>query len=174
MFRLTNALAASAILTLAFCATVYAESGPIETLKDLRATANAAAQQAGDLKNFDANSMISRTSQASELTAIKEQVNRMGRQAAQLESEYGSLPNWEQHAIDEVMPMIRDAANNTEQAIRYCRNRGIGFWTTQNRTYADHIAADTATIAGTLGHFLNLNQIRHEESRLTAELGEQH
>jgi hypothetical protein len=56
--------------------------------------------------------------QAEELHLIKEEVNRIGAEIQRLEAKRGSIDGWEASLLDQMLPIVRDVADNTQEAIR--------------------------------------------------------
>ena len=80
-----------------------------KTLQRAQASAAAAAGEADQLRRVS-NSMCSPDWHVDKLTALKGEVNRMGREISNLRAQRDSLSPWEQHALDEVLPLLQATA----------------------------------------------------------------
>ena len=58
-------------------------------------------------------------SHAQMLESVKEHVNQLGRIAAQLEQKRDSASQWQQQAIDRMLPVVKELAANTSAAINH-------------------------------------------------------
>jgi chromosome condensin MukBEF complex kleisin-like MukF subunit len=140
-------------------------------LRDLEMTAAAVRDEADllrvDISNTESDSEV----HAERLMTLKDEVNRMGREVATLESERDSLAPWEQKAIDKTLPLLRDTAANTQKAIEYMDNNKTYLWNPQYRSYADRIWQDSQQIAKTLGEYRKYAKSHDQEQRLEQTLG---
>ncbi len=93
-----------------------------QVVNDLLAEAKSEAHQleadAGQMEQF-ARSGLTHHSHGVKLNAIKEDVNKAGKLLTDLETEREYASAWQQKAIDEIRPLLREIADNTEAAIEY-------------------------------------------------------
>lgn len=62
---------------------------------------------------------VSWQTHAEMLESVKEHVNQLGRIAAQLEQKRDSASQWQQQAIDRMLPVLKELAANTTAAINH-------------------------------------------------------
>lgn len=139
-------------------------------LSDIRGLAKAASEHADILEAMDRNAKVQPDSHLAQLNAIKEEINKMGADAAALEAERDYLPSWQKQAVDGVMPALRDAAAKTSDAIGYFNDNRQHLWTAEDTAFAHGIFTDTKQIASTLANFLKYEHVREQESRLATKL----
>src|SRR5262245_40190231 len=89
------------------------------TLRDIKVLASEVQDQADQLIHVSENPNMSPQSHLVRLDAMKDDVNQMGRDLSVLEAERDTLKPWEQNAIDDTLPQLREAATNLEAAIDY-------------------------------------------------------
>jgi hypothetical protein len=133
-----------------------------KTLKQVQASAAAVAAEADQLSML-ANPAYSPLSHLIELTALKDDVNRMGQEIRSLKVERESLAPWEQQAVDEVLPLLQATAANTESAIECFNENSHHLWTKAYRDYADHVFQDSEQISTTLKSYLKYDKLRDQQ-----------
>ncbi|QOY88800.1 hypothetical protein [Paludibaculum fermentans] len=143
-----------------------ASQNPRVLLEEMRETASSTAEQADRLKMDASNAALSSDSHLSPLWALKDDVNTMNREISSLEAERDTLQPWEQQAIDKVMPMLREAATNTEDAIQFFNNNHNFLWSPQYRAYVANVKRDSDQITKTLKDYLKYEKVQHEEEQL--------
>ena len=87
-----------------------------KTLKRAQSSAVVVAGEADELRRVS-NSMFSPDWHVDKLTSLKGEVNGISREISSLRAQRDSLSPWEQHALDEVLPLLQATAANTESAI---------------------------------------------------------
>src|SRR5206468_4496840 len=97
----------------------------IESLDD---TAVAVETHADELWMLANDSEYSPESHALRLMALRNEINRMSREIKSLEAERDALPQWEQQAVDKTLPLLNDAAVNTERALEDFNQRKPNLW----------------------------------------------
>jgi len=142
-----------------------------ETLKDIQESALAAADEAEHLEQFIANPAYSPESHLDKLMALKEEVNRMGRDVGSLEAERDSLAPWEQQALDKTLPLLKETAANTKNAIEYFNENRTHLWADNYREYANNISRDSEQITKTLKDYLKYAKAHDQELHLEQSLG---
>jgi hypothetical protein len=167
-FSIASALLIVSSLSMAQAASATSAK---ETLKDIQESALAAASEAEHLEQFIANPALSPEAHSGELIALKEEVNRMGRDAGSLEAERDSLAPWEQQALDKTMPLLKETAANTENAIEYFNENRTHLWGDNYREYASNISRNSEQITKTLKDYLKYAKAHDQERRLEQILG---
>ena len=172
-FSIASALLIASSLSMAQAAGAKSNSATAakETLKDIEESALAATDEAEHLEQFIANPAFSPESHLDKLMALKEEVNKMGREAGTLEAERDSLAPWEQQALDKTMPLLKEAAANTTNAIEYFNENKSHLWADNYHEYASHILRDSEQIAKTLKDYLKYAKAHDQERQLEQSLG---
>ena len=133
-----------------------------KTLKRAQASAAVVAGEADELRRVS-NSMCSPDWHVEKLTALKGEVNRMSREISNLRAQRDSLARWEQHALDEVLPLLQATAANTESAIGYFNGNRNHLWTETYRDYADRVWKDSDQMARILRNYLKSDRLLDQE-----------
>jgi hypothetical protein len=141
-------------------------SAPRVMLEEMRTLASTTADQADRVRMYGANYALSSDAQLSPLWTMKTDINTMGKEIATLEAERGTLQPWEQQAIDKVLPLLKEAANNTEEAIQFFNNNHNFLWSPEYRGYAQKVKEDSAQISKTLKTYLKYEKVQNQEEQL--------
>ncbi len=136
-----------------------------KALKQVQASATLLANEADQLRMIT-NAKCSPDLQLAQLTALKNEVNRMGREIGSITVERESLAPWEQRAVNQVEPLLQATAANTESAIKYFSENRDRLWTEAYRDYADRVWQDSEQIAKILKNFLKYDKLRDQEVQL--------
>lgn len=142
-----------------------------ETLKDLKGFATKAAGSAEDLEFLSQRNTVSADSHLPPLIELREDVNTMGKEIASLEAQRDSLEPWEQAAVDKVVPLLKEAADNTQGAIHYFNESRLGLWTPNYRSYVQKVQRDSDQIAQTLKDYMKYESVREAEVKLESAIG---
>jgi hypothetical protein len=141
------------------------------TLKDMQELAAESAKEAELLVMFSRNLSIDPAAHRISLAALKHDINAMGAEFAGLESRRDSLDATEQAAIDKVLPLLKEAVANVEDATRFY-NENLGqLWSPAYRTFAEKAASDTEQIVKTIQNCRKYEAIHSEEQRIEGRLG---
>ena len=106
------------------------------------------------------------------LQILRTDINKIGDELRALEAERSSLAPWEAKALDEVSPLLHDAAVNADQAIQtYSSERGHLFASSYMED-TEKISRDANKAATLLRNSLKLARTREKESKLEQSLGE--
>ena len=144
----------------------------VQTLQDLQASAAKLANDADQFKMMVNNPDLDSQSQEPRLAALREEINAMGREMHKLEAERDDLALWEKQAIDQTLPLLKDSAANTENAIKYFNDNRPHLWTSaEYRNYAGQVWKDSEQMAKDLKNNLELAKLRGEEQHLNNSLG---
>jgi len=133
-----------------------------QTLRDIEGLAVDVEDQADQLVQFSQENNLSPQSHLMLLNEMKDEVNRMGRELSVLEAERDALPTWEQQAVDDTLPLLKDAAENTSSAIQYFNDDRTHLWTPAYRDYANRVYEDSGQIAKSLKSDLKEGKLRDE------------
>jgi hypothetical protein len=95
------------------------DSGEVTGL--LAQAAQEAAQLSRDADDMESllHSDVSWQTHAAMLDRVRDDVNTMGRTVARLNSTYESGSEWQQQAVDRILPLLRELASNTTAAINH-------------------------------------------------------
>ena len=133
-----------------------------KTLKRAQSSAVVVAGEADELRGSATRCLV-RTGMLDKLTALKGEVNGMSREISNLRAQRESLSPWEQHALDEVLPLLQATAANTESAIEYFNENRDRLWTGTYRDYADRVWQDSDQMAKILRNYLKSDRLLDQE-----------
>jgi hypothetical protein len=141
------------------------------TLGDIDLLSDGIAGQAFELREM-ATSTGDPDSQLEGLSAIKDDVNRIGRELQSLEADRESLSPWEAKALDETTPLVKDIADNTGQAIQtFDADRlRVPFPSYTDKTRK--IEMDAREVATQLHDYMKLADSREKEQHLEQSLSD--
>jgi hypothetical protein len=142
-----------------------------ETLKELKGVAAKAAGSAEQLEMISRNPNISSGSHFTPLQDLRLDVNTMGAEIAGLEAQRDSLDPWEQAAVDKVLPLLKEAADNTQSAIHYFNESHLNLWGPDYHSYTANVERDSDQIAQTLKTYLKYEDVREAELQLQPTIG---
>jgi len=114
---------------------------------------------------------ISWQSHADELTAIKREINDMGRKLCRLEQIRRVLAPWQQQTIDRIAPQVRLMANSATDAISFLNSNEGNFWEPIYQKYTSNIAQDSGRISRSVTNFEEYAKAHSEEMHLQKSLG---
>ncbi len=100
------------------------------------------------------------------LNAIKDDVNKIGRNLRLLEAEQGSLTEWESRALNEIVPLMQEVATNAEKAIQLFDSDRIRLWATSFPEQTTKVFEDAGRVKERLDAYLKLETIREQEQRI--------
>ena len=106
------------------------------------------------------------------LDEIKTDINKIGGELQSLEAERDSLSAWEGKALDQILPLMQDAADNAEKAIQTYTSDRQRLWATSYVDDTARIYKDAGRVATLLRDYLKLGKTREKESRIEQSLGE--
>jgi hypothetical protein len=139
---------------------------PAQLLRDMQIRADSAAGAADQLWALLNLTPHTADSQLDGLSALREAVNAMGRDASKLEAERDKLSALEQQALDRVLPLLREDASDTTNAIEsFNGDHTPEFPNSAEAGYAEDIRVRSEKMASTLHTFLTMEHLREKESR---------
>jgi len=133
-----------------------------KTLREMDVLASLVEDEADQLVHVSQDPNLSSYSHLTRLDAMKDELNEMGRNLAVLEAERDTLPSWEQQAVDDTLPLLKDAAKNTDNAIDYFNANRSHLWTPEYRGFASKVYDDSSQIAKSLKGYLTHDNGREE------------
>ena len=135
--------------------------------QELESEAAALHREADQFVAITSNPNLSAESHLTELEAMKQDINSMGREIRSLEAERETLPSWEQQAIAKALPLLKDSAANLDSAINFYDDNRPHLWMgSAYRNYARNVNQDSERLEKTLNHALKLDKIHRQEQRL--------
>ena len=170
IFTLSAVLLASLAMPAAQGATRATEDTAKDTLRDVKSQAFAAMTTADTLEMMISAAKVSSETQSNELMALREELNRAGKDIATLEADRDELSAWEQQALDRIVPLIKDAAENTTLAIQHFNANRTHLWGREDLAYADKVYKDSGRAADLLNSYLNYEKLRNEEAAVASQI----
>jgi hypothetical protein len=135
-----------------------------QTLAHIERVARTASEHAQQYRMMVAQSSVPVTAKV-QLDGLQAAMNTMGKDVASLQANRSSLPQWQQAALDNIRPLLLDAAARANSAIVQYNNRAH-LWTPENRGRVQEIAQDTQRIASTLADYRMYQSLREREARI--------
>ena len=139
-------------------------------LEEIRADVSKLENQADRLRGFSTNPVIDWQTHASELSSIKAEINDMGAKLCRLEIIRPAVLPWQQQAIDRTAVVVREMANNTEQAISYLNDNQEHLWSPTYRQYATNLYNEGERLSQSIGDFEKLAKLHQQEKDVQTEL----
>lgn len=104
------------------------------------------------------------------LESMRERINRAGRQLRALDAGRASLLPWEQRTLDQVVPLLADAARAETQAIEYWNANRIRPMGAEFRDSLTRLESDTARAARIISDHFKLAAAQASEERMSEVL----
>lgn len=143
----------------------------LDLLKDLRVKADDTAEHAAELQSMIRVPTTTWRTHAAELEALKEDVNAMGQELAQLEKVRGSATPWERKTIDEAAPLLRLMADNTQDAVNRLDDSSGTLWARDYQKYVNNLADESRRLAHSVGQVVKFAKVHDKEKHLESTLG---
>ncbi len=163
-------LAASLAITVVFCLMpnlhAVEREGSVTVTDLLSQAAQEAAQLSRDADDMESllNSDVSWQTHADMLDRIREDVNTLGRTVARLNTTYESGSEWQQQAVDRILPLLRELASNTTAAINHLNANQVRPTTPDYVTYLKENADTAHQLAD-----ITSDLVKYAKSRTTLE-----
>jgi len=106
------------------------------------------------------------------IDALRAEVNTIGSELQSLEAERDSLAEWEVQALDQILPLMHDVADNTDKAIQTYRSDRGRLWVTPYVGDTARVVQDANEVSTLLRDYLKLAKTREKEARIEQSLGE--
>lgn len=142
-----------------------------KNLKEMRLSAARVAEVAELLERTTTLSS-SPESHQSKMEDVRAGINRMGEEMRDLEADRDALATWEQHAVDDLLPLLRTTALEADNAIRYANQEATRLWRPDNLGFAERIRRDSELMERILGDYLDYNKLREREFRAEQRISE--
>jgi hypothetical protein len=125
------------------------------TFEDIQYEAHDALAHAGQLQTFVRDQQIGWDIQSQQLTAIKEDINRIETQISRLEATRSSDAPLQQAAIDGMARTARLLVDNTQDAILFGNGHQIDLWLAPYRRYTDNLYNEAHALSESVDQALN-------------------
>lgn len=106
------------------------------------------------------------------LDVLRADINRIGSELQTLEAERSSLSPWEDKALDRILPLMHDAAENAEKAIQAYTSDEARLWASSYVDDTARIFKDSDEVATLVRDYLKLAKTREKERRMEQSLGD--
>ena len=114
---------------------------------------------------------VSWQTHAAMLESVREHVNQLARIAAQLEQKRDSASQWQQQAIDRMLPVLKELAANTTAAINHLnQNKGRPLETSSYPQYLKENAESARNLSDMISSFVNYGDSRAKVEKLEQKL----
>jgi hypothetical protein len=137
-----------------------------KALENFRRVADDAARQADKLQALAESDQTDWVVNGSYLTAVRNDVNRMGKMLANLQEMRDSATPAERAAIDKAAEWLPALAANTTEALNYLNKYQGEFWAPGFRNPVDALAVDSARIASATSDAVRLHELQAKARRL--------
>jgi len=108
--------------------------------------------------------------QLEQLNMLRDGINVVGRELASLQAAENTLPEWQQSTISEALPILRDLATMTDEAIANFNTNRVHLWTTDFPTQANKMYEDAKRFRNLVLGNLKLASVRAHEQKIEASL----
>jgi hypothetical protein len=142
-----------------------------QLLDSVRQDAAKLKDHADKLWHFAMQPNMSWNAHATELTAVRDEVNDMGAKLCRLESIRRAAAPWQQDAINQTAPEIRLLADNVQDAIAYLNQREGEFWMPAYRLYVGNLYKEANRVSGSVKTYETYAKVHSEDQQLQNELG---
>ena len=148
------------------------ENAVTTELQDLRSLMGKLNSDAGELEAFRHSPRLQWRTHADQLNQIRDHVNALGEQVSRLQKMKYASAEWQQRAIDLIVPVAVQVADRTQSAIHHLKeNRGY-LWAPD---YVDHLQAISALsdkLYGTIDDCLEIAAAQQKIEQLDRRLAE--
>jgi len=139
-------------------------------LADAREKAAELSRDADDMEAL-LRSDVSWQTHADMLERVKEHVNQLGRIAAQLEQKRDSASQWQQQAIDRMLPVLKELAANTTVAINHLNeNKTRPLQISSYPQYLKENAESAHNLADVISSFVKYGETKAKVEKLEQKL----
>ena len=180
MKRVNFLAASAAILLWSLAPAVGAPKGRAESpatqaetvLEQIDGWSAAVADSADHLGSL-ADRKLDPLSHLDDLDTLRVDINKIGSGLQTLEAERDALAPWEAKVLDQIAPLMHDAADNADKAIQTYNSDRRRLWATSYASDTAQIFNDAERVSSLLHDYLRLEKMQEKEQRIEAGLGEQ-
>ena len=169
---MVGALIASTLLLFSMPLSAVTPENPeiTQLLADARDKAAELSRDADEMESLIGTD-VSWQTHAVMLESVKEHVNQLGRIAAQLEQKRDSASQWQQQAIDRMLPVLKELAANTTAAINHLNeNKTRPLQISSYPQYLRENAEAAHNLADMISSFVNYGDSRAKVEKLEQKL----
>jgi hypothetical protein len=128
----------SAVLLLPLSLSTLRAADVTSLLQDAKMSANQLKLDAVQMESYT-RSKMNWQSHSSQISRIKEHIDRAGEIVSKLEDARGSVEQWHQASIDRITPVLKELASNTESIINHLNKAPNHL---MNPTYKEYLASN--------------------------------
>lgn len=167
----TQALLTSVVLLFSTLAVAQSQDNPEVTrlLEDARDKAAALSRDADELEALT-RSDVSWQTHADMLELVKEHVNDLGRAAERLSAARDQASPWQKQAIDRMMPLLKELADNTTAAINHLKENKTRPTTPAYTEYLRQNDETAHELSDLISSFVRYGKTKEELDRLEQRL----
>jgi hypothetical protein len=140
-----------------------------QLLADAKAEAAELKHDSGDMESFT-KSKLSWESYASKVEMIKEHVNKTGKLLAKLQEVEATGSPWQQAAIKQIDPLLRELAANTETTINHLNENKAKIHFTEFKDYVKANYELATDLDALIRDFVNYGEAKQKYERLGKRL----
>ena len=141
-----------------------------DILQNIQWHAQDAYYNADQLQSFTRNTQISWQTDASNLTQIKYDVNKMSNELCRLDTIRHDLAPWQKAEIRRISPTLQLAADNTQDAILFLNNHQDDLWLGTYVKYANNLDNLTRNLVNTVNQAVSYAKVSPEYHNLRHEI----
>ena len=171
-----STLALLSVLFLSAAPTVFAGPRPNDSdevtklMSEVKSEAVQLKDDAEDMKSFTRSKQLSWQSHAAKIEQIKQHVNKSGELLSKLHDAKASASPWQNQAIDEITPLLKELASSVTSTIEHLRkNQGR----IHTPPYTDYVAStyDVATdLSGLIADYVAYGEAKNKSEDLGKKL----
>ncbi len=139
--------------------------------QDARSTAAQLKADAATMETYT-RSNLSWQSHASQITEVKQHINKAGSILSDMQAARGDAKPWHQDSIDRITPVLKDLAANTEAAINHINATPNQLHSSTYKSYLKDNAELAADLAKMVGDTVDADNVRTRIEALQAKLGQ--
>lgn len=142
-----------------------------QLITDLSNDANEIQNHAARLQSWADSDQLSWQLHGEQLMNIRAEVNAMGDKLCRLETIKRVVSPWEQKAINQAVPELRELADNTTDAIQFLNTRQGDMWMPTYRKYVENLASLSGRLSSSMNEYVAYAQVHREDKSLQKDLG---
>lgn len=165
-----------ALGAIAVSTAIRAADTPATRSEEVTELLSMAETEANDLKHDAAKmesftrSKLSWESHSAQITVIKEHVNKAGELLTKLHAERGTAAPWQQQAIDQIEPLLKQLAANTTAMINHMNENRSKVHMAPYRDYAVANSQTAERLAALIGDFVEYGEATEKLDALNEKL----
>jgi hypothetical protein len=140
-------------------------------LSGIQAEAAKAQNRAATLDSYALDSNVDWQLHASQLAALKHEVDGMGRKLCRLEQIRRVTAPWQQKAIADAAPMVQLMADNVQDAIAFLNQHEGSFWEPASQLNISNVLNESGQLSRSVKNFEQYAKVHREDLQLKKGLG---